>query len=288
MVRISAGIGELRDGARAVVTNKNKYRQFRRLFFFFCLFLFLCPHLTARAFAPSSSGGQSIHEGITRDALTHIVSDDSLKLIVEANDSQDKAGGEGALECRRHFDGGNLAAALSYIDREKKKALNCAAEADGDVQSRADALRHFGLMLHCVQDFYSRSNYLEIELELPACRANPFDIPLVDWSKLPDGYEGALSGLGLAAARHTDKADEKLNKDSELTPEGKKIVSGKISYYSVARELAVRETQRQWNLFEALIRARCPERSAAVIAALKQAGAEISTASGGSKAPEDN
>lgn len=230
------------------------------------------------AFSSSNNTGGNIHEQITSEALKDLLSPANLKVIIDANVAQDASGSEALAELRRHFGDERFASSLGYIDREKKRALNYASEADTDPEQRGRTLRHFGEVLHCVQDFYSRTNYLELMLAKPALREDPYSIPLVDWQKVPDGYPGLVC-FNAKAGNVNDSAA--IVKDSLNTEAGKKIVSGKITYFQVAKDLAVRESQRQWNLFETMIRNRCGTRAAAIIAALKQASPEM-------KASQDN
>jgi hypothetical protein len=226
---------------------------------------------SADSAVPLPSPAADVHARITRDALRENLSEASIKAIVQANLAQDAAGSEDAAEKRRHFDGSTMAAAVAFINREKNKALNLAAEADSDPESRADALRHFGVMLHTVQDFYLHSNYVELALEDERNRNDPYNIPLVDWNKVPSGYTGMRSGQPLAAYSAANPNDA-LNKEGATTPGGAIVVTDKVTQFSIASDLAGRETQRQWNLFETLVRNRCSNRAAAVLAALKQAG----------------
>lgn len=214
--------------------------------------------------AEVAAGNLTLHGQITHDALAGTLAPASLKAVIDADDSQDTSA-EGLQDKRRHFDGSNMPGAVAYVNREKNRAIEMAAEADTDAESRADALRHFGLMLHCMQDFYLRSNYVEMHLADPQNRESPYDMPLADWSKLPSGY------TRLAAAQQ-GHGEDGFNKENPESAAGKTIVSGKVTQFAVARELAVRETQRQWNLFEALVRSRCGSRSAAVLSALRQSG----------------
>jgi len=241
------------------------------------------------SFSTFENSGGNVHEQITREALAGTISDANLSFIVKSCNSQDAPGSDSLSDPRRHFQDGNFSGALGYIDREKKQALNYAADADADPQNRAQSLRHFGLMLHTVQDFYSRTNYLELQLENASKRQDPYSIEVVDWAKVPDGYLGKTSGAALTsvackASSATTTSDQgtkskepagskgqaDLSKDNGSTAEGKKAV-GSSTYFKVARDLAVRETQRQWNLFETLIRGRFHARADAIIAALKQA-----------------
>jgi len=229
-----------------------------------------------------------VHEDITRQALHDTISDANLDFIVKAVDSQNAPGSEGVSEGRRHFTDGNFSAALAYMDREKKQALNYAGSADTDAGDRAQALRHFGLMVHTAQDFYSSTNYVELMLEDSKKTADPLGLDLVDWARVPDGYAGKSSGLPLSAAVSRAKTGSgaaqaagtpDFNKDNANSPAGKKKVGG-ITYFDISRDLAIRETQRQWNLFEALVRGRFHERAGAIVDALKKA-APASEGAGG-------
>ncbi len=225
------------------------------------------------AFSSSDGQGGKVHAEITEEGLRGTIGSSNLKLIIDANEAQDKKESEGAKDSRRHFAAKTVESALSYIDREKKSALNYACEADTDQESRANALRHFGMLLHSAQDFYSQSNYVELSLKGPQFRGDPLQIPLVDWSRVPGGYEGLV-------ANAADSLDNAVNfsKDNPTTDQGKKV-AGKTTYYNIARELAIRETQRQWALFETLIRNRCGDRAPKIIAALKQASPDVKVSS---------
>lgn len=238
------------------------------------LLLVICSFQTAAyGFSSQDATGGNIHEQVTSEALKGIVSEANLRVILNANSAQDATGSEGLAELRRHFGDERFTSSLGYIDREKKRALNYASESDTDPEQRGRALVHIGEMLHCVQDFYSRTNYVEIMLTNPAYKNDPYSIPLVDWQKVPDGYPGLIN-FNTKAGNINDSA--KIVKDSAASEQGKKTAEGKITYFNIARDLAVRETQRQWNSFETMVRNRCGERAAAVIAALKQASPEIS------------
>lgn len=243
--------------------------------------LYLC---VAPVLGFSSFDGGDVHAEITREALRGVLNEANLSYVIEANKSQDKPGSNAAAELRRHFGEENFQSSLAYIDREKKRALNYAAESDSDAEARGYALRHLGELFHAVQDFYSRTNYLELMIENPQYKQDPFQIPLVDWQKVPEGYPGLKC---YSAKAGTVNAGESalIVKDNERTSQGGKVISGKTTYFQAARDLAVRETARQWNSFEALVRGRCGTRAAAVMAALKEASPEFQSASSGSGAP---
>ncbi|MBX9687129.1 MAG: hypothetical protein K2X27_10530 [Candidatus Obscuribacterales bacterium] len=227
--------------------------------------------LSVWAFSSFEGSGGNVHEQITSEALKGLISPANLKVIIDANQAQDKPGSEGVAELRRHFGDERFTSSLGYIDREKKRALNYALEADSDPEQRGRTLVHFGELLHSVQDFYSRTNYVELMLKIPAYQNDPYSIPLVDWQKVPDSYPGLLN-FNVKAGNVNDSAA--LVKDSASSEAGKKAVAGSTQF-KIARDLAVRETQRQWNLFETMIRNRSGERAAAIIAALKQASPEL-------------
>ncbi len=239
-----------------------------------CLTVLACQ--AGHAFSSFDAEGGSVHGAILREALRGTVSNTNIEFMIAACNSQDLPDSDWLKESRRHFDDGNFAGALAYIDREKRRALNYAGDADTDPDNRARCLRHFALVLHTVQDFYSRSNYVELLLEDPRNQVNPYNVALVDWVKVPEGYIGSRSGSclqsgmrsGATIANNVSYAE--LNKDNVDSPEGKRLAGG-VAYFKVARDLALRETVRQWNLFEALIRSRYLRRSEAIIAALKAA-----------------
>jgi Heterokaryon incompatibility protein Het-C len=254
---------------RSLPAHKNKYMLAMAASLIAC-----APFVYALDTEPAVMG---LHAGITKEALGETLCAGNLKAVMDANESQDAPGSEGEKEKRRHFEGSVFPAALAYVNREKTRALNLSTEADSDGESRADALRHLGLMLHAVQDFYLHTNYVELALEDAHNKSDPYNIPLVDWSRIPDGYVGTKSGAKLAACE-TGSNDEAINKDSLMAAGGRVGVPGGGTQYSVARDLAVRETQRQWNLFETLVRAKCAGRSSAVLTALRNVNAPPPTA----------
>lgn len=214
----------------------------------------------AFSFTGKDENGVEIHERIVADALGGTFSEGNLKIIQKACASQDRPGGAGADEARRHFATSKMTQSLAYIDREKKKALNFANDADTSESDRMRALYYFGLMLHTCQDFYSRSNYLETKLTevKKGNTVDPYNIDLVDWSKV------SLEGSPI-----TSGPDPSLDKTTPETEQGKKKLNG-ATLFKAAKELAVRETERQWNMFEALVRNRYQGRANAILTAMKK------------------
>lgn len=214
------------------------------------------------AFGSNDESSGDIHALITTEALKGTICDGNLELIEKACSSQHAAGSAAAKDARRHFDDNNLTKSVAYLDREKKTMLNYAADADTNIDDRAHALYHFGLMLHTAQEFYSKSNYIELKLQQAASRGtvpDPYNLDLVDWSKLAESYPGLQAGSPLFDKGTPDKAEAKMS------------TTGKVTYYQIAKELAIRETQRQWNFFERLARNKFGPRATAILTALKEA-----------------
>lgn len=200
-----------------------------------------------------------IHEQIVKEALYDTVCDANLKIIAQGCVAQDKKGSEAASDSQRHFADGNIVKSLAYVDREKRKLLNYAQSADTDERARARVLHHFGLMIHPLQDFYSQSNYLELKVQENGGK-DPYDIELADWTVIQAQAQRGSCNLSFKG----------VDKSTPSTEEGQKKI-GDSTYFKVARGLAIRETQRQWNLLEAMLRNRIgSSRSAAVISALKK------------------
>lgn len=224
---------------------------------------------SACGFTGSEKTGD-IHEQITREALGSTICDGNLSIIVRGCLSQDAPGSEGAEEPRRHFRENALSRTLSYIDREKRKVINFAATADGSEKDRARALYHMGLMLHTAQDFYSQSNYIEVKEsdandKKRTYGANPYSMELVDWAQLQTLAQQQAPGQKPPIFKF-----ENFDKQNPSSAQGQTRLGG-ATYYKMARELALRETQRQWNSIETLIRNRFGARANQILTALRQA-----------------
>jgi len=197
---------------------------------------------------------QSLHGSIIEDSLSSTFADDNLKLIIKSCDQADDAD--------MLFRKNTFKRSLSYIEREQKKTLNAAFDADRNPSDRYRALKHFGYMLRATQDFYSNSNYVELQVnrltqKLGANNFDPYTIELVDWTK--------ESGLTQSNSAVTE-ADKKKNNAEQ----GQEKI-GQSTYYKTARELALRESARQWDIVCKLISRKYPERAALIITALREA-----------------
>lgn len=217
----------------------------------------------AKAFG--SDEGGNIHEQITQEALKGTICDANLKLILKGVSYADSPSAEGANDPRKHFKTGELAKCLAFVDREKRKVINYSHNADTDEKSRARALFLFGVAMHTLQDFYSRSNYIELREE--KFKNDLYSMELADWTLLQQQEETTGTKLKF----------EGFDKSTAGQEEGKKAVHG-TTYFKVAKELALRETQRQWNLMEALIRNKAEKRGNEVVSALTNAGCSVKVA----------
>ena len=212
------------------------------------------------AFDLKDSEGQSLHGRIVKDALSATLNDANLNLVIKCLDQkavqQEK---DGPLFSQQSFK-----SSIAFIDREQKKILNYAAEADVSPASRYHCLQHLGQLLYVAQDFYSRSNFIEVESDRLAEKFgktgfDPYNIELVDWNK-----------LDRAAKQNEALRFGPAVQDKENADKGKAALS-ETTYYKTARELAVRETTRQWEVLVTLIKQRYRERAITILAALKQA-----------------
>jgi hypothetical protein len=203
-----------------------------------------------------------MHDEITHDALAATLNAANLNLVQRACESQCKPGSEAASETRRHFGDDNFSRALSYMDRQKRLIIDFAASADTNPMDRARALYHLGLLLHTAQDFYSHTNYIELTVERlkdsPIGLRDPYSMDLVDWTRL--------------AATKTNnplKSSHEIYKDDPNSTEGK-IAIGNANYFKVAKELAVKESMRQWKSVEALIKLKHAARANAILTSIKE------------------
>jgi len=221
---------------------------------------FIGPAIPGMAFALKDSQGHSIHAGIMREALGNRFSKANLAIITKSCDETIPSSGQ------FFFGAGKMKSSLSFVEREQKLILNYAGDADSDPRNRYRCLKHLGALLRAAQDFYSHSKYLELEAErLKRKKDKPFDpyqIELVDWSKLNDPEYKALDGNRLDDGARPMETEE----------EGSASI-GATTYYKAARELAVRETARQWDSLCVLIKRKYKDKSITILTALREASA---------------
>ena len=220
------------------------------------------PAGTAKA-ATAASGAlkkttSNIYGQIADDGLSGTIGSGNLAIIKAACDEEhsDPDGKNWSDDA----DGG-VGRFFKFMDRETSKTLNLAASADTNSEDRAKALHHFGLILRGLEEFYLMSNYLELKAESSDRQLDPYNIDPINWTKIgKDPRSIAMTGFKFG----------EFDKSTAQTPEGAKMIN-KASYFSMARELAVKETSREWNTVERLIRVRYPQRAAEIMVALKNA-----------------
>jgi len=101
----------------------------------------------------------SIHEKITREALSGSVSPPALEVIIAANCKQDSLRGQIGHD-EFHFDNNALDRGHRYINEQR--GLVIAALLSPGVLSAWIA---FGRLIHAAQDFYSHTNYVSLWLD---------------------------------------------------------------------------------------------------------------------------
>ena len=150
-----------------------------------------------------------------------------------------------------------------FVDRQTAKMLNLAGSADINPVDRAKFLFHFGLVMRALTEFYLRSNYLELKIESQTAQPfDPYKIEPINWTRVgKDQRAIAIAGFKFG---EFDKSSPKL-------PEGAKKLK-QATYFSMSKELTVKEAQREWNTVERLIRVRYPQKAPEIVIALKNAG----------------
>ncbi len=89
-----------------------------------CLIL-ICSQGPATGFAVQDGDGQSLHGKIVKDALSSTIDPSNLNLVIK---SLDEKAGAGEAQ--------TIKTSVAFVDREQKKILNYAAEADTSPASR--------------------------------------------------------------------------------------------------------------------------------------------------------
>lgn len=226
--------------------------------------------------APSS--GEDLHAGIIKEALNGTICNENIAVIINGSNNQNTTNNDVTNEPQRHFEVKDVMRCYKYVQKEQSRVLNYAHNADTNPDSRVRALFHFGMMLHSVQDFYSNSNYIRLkvdEMKASGGTFDPYSISPFDWSKVADNGTFVKGGK-IVITIDTDERNRLL--DTPL---------GKSTYRKVARGIAIQESMRQWNFLERLLRTRYGEKSATILAALKQAPCENITPRDAEDAAED-
>jgi hypothetical protein len=210
----------------------------------------------------------SIQSQMIEEALGNQFCKTNLNLILWGSDSNVDAAGNETGPSYKHFLDSDLLKSVNYMEREKLKILNLCITADSDLSSRALALYHMGLLFHTAQEFYARSNYIELKLaafekakHVPS-KEELYGLELVDWNEL---------GMLLRGGGKSNLAVNQLNKIDSTSDESKKTIAG-LTYFAIVKELSVRETERQWHQLSSLIKARMAKNGPQILVALENAG----------------
>lgn len=198
---------------------------------------------------------------IIQEALADTVCNRNIAVIIEGAYFQTNKLNIAKKKPERHFESADLAKSLRYINSERRKVLNSALYAGPQPEMRTRCLFHFGMMIHTINSLYTNTNYLPEKVNQILSKdgevSDPYNLDLVDWS--PDTQEPIQSLKWIEPKKRAKIFSKPLND----TTVGK-----------VARGLAIRETQRQWDFLEALIRSRYSNKTDTIITALKQAGCD--------------
>jgi hypothetical protein len=205
----------------------------------------------------------NIYRSVVDDSLSSTICDTNRKIIADACAQNDSVLDYKSLITAIGDDANPITAKIfSYADRETRKIINFAGNADTSAEDRANALHHLGLLLRPMQDFYFRSNYLELKVEQgdPRRRPAPYDIEPLKLSQVGRDAQ--------SISRHGFEYGD-IDKTQPTNAQSKKLYE-KATYHSIVKELGVKETQRQWNTIEQLIKVKFPQKSEQIISALKQ------------------
>jgi hypothetical protein len=114
------------------------------------------------------------HFQICKQALSNAIAPAVIQTISWANVFQDI--GPGFFQPRFHFDGGQISAALQYIENQRELAVSAVLKHNNPLAAR----RAFGRLLHCRQDFYAHTNYVHLwaEQHPQLQQAKPEQLPL--------------------------------------------------------------------------------------------------------------
>lgn len=141
---------------------------------------------SVQAFKTYQLMGGEIHELITNEALSAFISMELLEAVDAGNTVQDSSP-YALMDADHHFDDMRLNQSLAYVQQRWRKALELV-----DQESFYSACYEFGQLLHTTQDFYSHSNYVELNL---LRGTPPHAIEPVDWKALPYGLRTGYFSL---------------------------------------------------------------------------------------------
>ena len=140
----------------------------------------------AYAFKTFRMFGGTIHQNISSAALTpQGISEASFQVIDDGNTSQDIPETAKFSDATHHCDNSKLAESFAYIQERTQFIIEQAFQAHRNQEALKNALYAFGELLHTAQDFYSHTNYIELNLKRNVS-LRPEDIPLFNWDNLKE------------------------------------------------------------------------------------------------------
>jgi hypothetical protein len=102
---------------------------------------------------------------------------------------QDIPASEAFLSATNHFDDNKILESLSVVEARKRRIRELLPDVATNDAKRAEFYTLFGQILHALQDFYSHSNYIELNMrDNPRIRSLS-DIPLINWTNRPAGLK---------------------------------------------------------------------------------------------------
>jgi hypothetical protein len=216
------------------------------------------------------------HEAITRGALpaNKTIEAWALDRVIDANKESDLH----QTDDHRHFDNARDPGQIctlwnrglnTYLDEAVKWAAPVGLE-KRDLDSREAALVAFGRATHAIQDFYSHTNWIELQealwnggaASIPQAPILGQSCNLASVPGLHSGYfsvSSASQGLGCNASAQAAgwECHSTLNKDSDSEPRGsKQYGSGPGNHHGVAKAVAQAATASAWRALSDRIEAR--------------------------------
>lgn len=127
-----------------------------------------------------------VHDWITEVLQKkHGFSNSAYSEISWAMAYQDIPESEAFLTATNHFDDNKILESLRVVETRKKRIRELLADVATNDAKRAEFYTMFGQILHALQDFYSHSNYIELNMRNNSRIRSLDDIPLINWTNRP-------------------------------------------------------------------------------------------------------
>lgn len=132
--------------------------------------------------------GPAVHEGLSHQLVDQRgFSQDAFTLIDKGNSNQDILGSTAFNTPSHHFDDCSFADSVAHVNAMKSDIMGLVAQAPSSPDARKQIYLKFGELLHGVQDFYSHSNFMELQLKQNPNTVDPQAMTLADWSQVANG-----------------------------------------------------------------------------------------------------